>query len=74
MSLHNAGMATDVDSSRIDLVLPLTDTRPIPGRELGQAVTPFSLIGYYNPSTDMVELFMANLTGTAYSRVTTLPN
>ena len=75
MTINNASISTSDSASeaqafRLEM---LTGTQPdvSPGAFIDPPVTPNRLYGWYNGSSDMVELFMTNSSGNRYIRVAT---
>ena len=77
MAISTNQISTQETAQRKHIMLPMTETQPQLG-PLPEGVTPVQpangLVGWYNASSDMVELYMVNSWGDRYIRVTSLPN
>lgn len=75
MTINNPSISTSDNSARAQefRLEMLTGTQPdvSPGAFLDPIQVPNRLYGWYNGSSDMVELFMTNSAGNRYIRVST---
>ena len=75
MTINNPSFSTsEDDSTKRSFRLDMLDQRPdlaLEADPIDPPVAPNRLYGFYNGSSDMVELVITNSTGTRYLRVAT---
>tara|TARA_B100000035_G_scaffold182939_1_gene156205 strand:- start:1096 stop:1311 length:216 start_codon:yes stop_codon:yes gene_type:complete len=69
MAINKPSFSTTDASEQQRLVVRMLDSRPTVLRTLQTPVTPLEIVGYYDPTFQVVELFMASAEGTFWVRI-----
>lgn len=69
MAINRITLASESIASNTDMRIRMLSSRPSGSTPLATQVTPNTLAGYYDSSTDSVELYLSDPTGYKYVRV-----
>jgi len=69
MAINRTSFSTENLATDHDVAIQMVATRPDPQETLVTPVNPNIMIGYYNTSLNVVELFISNSGGTQYLKV-----
>lgn len=69
MAINRSFIGTTPLNEATDVAIQMLSTRPDTNVVLDPVITPNILVGFYNGSTDRVELYIVNSAGNRYLRV-----
>ena len=69
MAINRSSFTTESLTTNHDIAIQMVALRPDPQEPLVTPVKPNIMVGFYNTSLNVVELFISNSSGTQYLKV-----